>query len=457
LDYFEPTFKKLIKRYPETTFSRAINMEEFDLVESWLNSVRFSHSGSPTTEKMYRVNFRKFLNFIQKTPNQIFEDYQRYEERKFKIIYAQYVKSLIGELQKKGYAPATVTATVDVIKSFFKHTDLPLGYTPSGSTLVQFHNKDISRTEVLEILKIASPRDRAFFTIVAQSGLRPSTVASLNLRDIEGILTENTPVPCLIRVRQENTKGKFCDYFSFVGKESVVNLKNYLKTREKELTLDDYAFTKFGHEDEPLSPGVESHIFKKLVKKLREKNILDFKTVKKNIVVKDKKDKTLRNYISRSELRLYNLRKFFRKCAGQAGADFTNFWMGHLSVCGVDLHYFSRDKELHRQKYRELAMPFLRLQNQTPTESEKAIRELQRQLAQKDVEIDELKAKVAELSPEKVENIALTVFQKSWQNLVMKTLGTSAEEFKKQIKKGKEEADKTQSYDEMTKPEAKAD
>jgi integrase len=457
LDFFEPVFKKLIRRHPENTIQDGITMEEFDLVESWLTSVRFSHSGSPTTEKMYRVNFRKFLNFIQKTPQQIFEDYQSYDERRFKIIYAQYVKSLIGELQKRGYAPGTVTATVDVIKSFFKHTDLPLGYIPSGSTLVQFHNKDISRTEILEILKIASPRDRAFFTLIAQSGLRPSTVASLKLRDIEGILTENTPVPCLITVRQENTKGKYCEYFSFVGKESIVNLKNYLKTREKDLTLDDYAFIKFGHEDEPLSPGVESHIFKKLVKKLREKNILDFKTVTKSIAVKDKKDRTLRNYISRSELRLYNLRKFFRKYAGQAGADFTNFWMGHLSVCGVDLHYFSRDKELHRQKYRELAMPFLRLQTETPTESQKAIEELQRQLAQKDEAIEELKAKVAEFSPEKIETIATTIFQKSWQDLVMKTLGTSAEEFKKQIKKEKEKAERPQSSEETTKPKVKAD
>jgi hypothetical protein len=55
----------------------------------------------------------------------------------------------------------------------------------------------------MEILKIASPRDRAFFTIIAQSGLRPSTVASLKLKDIEGILTGDTPVPCLIRVRQK--------------------------------------------------------------------------------------------------------------------------------------------------------------------------------------------------------------------------------------------------------------
>lgn len=183
-------------------------MEDFDLVESWLNSVRFSHSGSPTKEKMYRSSYRKFLNFVKKTPQQIFQNYQRYEERKFKIIYAQYVKSLIGELQKKGYAPGTVTATVDVIKSFFKHTDLPLGYVPSGSTSVQFHNKDITRTEILEIIKIASPRDRAFFTMIAKSGLRPSTLASLKLKDVEGILTNNTPIPCLINVRQENTKGK---------------------------------------------------------------------------------------------------------------------------------------------------------------------------------------------------------------------------------------------------------
>ena len=78
---------------------------------------------------------------------------------------------------------------------------------------------------------------------------------------------------------------------------------------------------------------------------------------------------------------------------------------------------------------------------------DKEILELKHQLAEKDLEIAELNTKIAEVTPEKVESIATTIFQKSWQDLVAKTIGTSPEEFKKQIdkEKGKPNMDKVKS------------
>jgi predicted transcriptional regulator len=53
--------------------------------------------------------------------------------------------------------------------------------------------------------------------------------------------------------------------------------------------------------------------------------------------------------------------------------------MGHTSSLGVDLHYFSRDVEHHRKQYAEKAMPFLRLETATPSETEKQIEELHKE------------------------------------------------------------------------------
>ena len=60
--------------------------------------------------------------------------------------------------------------------------------------------------------------------------------------------------------------------------------------------------------------------------------------------------------ITRSEIHLYCLHKWFRKGAGLVGQDFANFWIGHTSALGVDLHYVSRDVEHHREIYPEKAM-----------------------------------------------------------------------------------------------------
>jgi len=304
--------------------------------------------------------------------------------------------ALIRELQALKYAPSSVNSVINVVRSFFKYNDLPLGFIPSGSNLIEFHNRDIEKNEILEVLKLSNVRDRAFFCILTQSGLRPSTIANLKIKDIEKILEQDTPIPCEITVRKENTKGKYSEYFSFIGEESVSYLKDYLKIKSKVLTDEDYLFTKFGkeYEEKPLNPGILTHIFERIVKRLRDREVLSFKTSTKQMNVETKTHKPLRNHISRSDIRLYNLRKYFRKHAGQAGPDYVNYWMGHTSILGVDLHYFSKDVELHRKIYREKAMPHLRLETATASESEMAISELMTRLTQKDSEIKELRDKM---------------------------------------------------------------
>ena len=372
-------------------------MIKLDVVETWLSAVGYSHSNSKQTSTMYKSNLQKFLDFIEETPEQILEEYENSTDRRFKRKYAQCVKALISSMQRHGYSPSTVNAVVNTIRSFFKYSDLPLGFIPTGSNLIEFHNKDIAREEILEILKVANVRDRAFFCMMAQSGLRPSTIANLKIKDVERILDENTPTPCGITVRQENTKGKFQGYFSFVGKESVEHAKDYLKTRPSKLTANDYLFTKLGHNDKPISPSVMTHIFRRIVLKLRKKGLIEFETSTKEMQVETRDHKPLRSSVSRQEIRLYNLRKFFRKYAGMSGADYTNFWMGHTSALGVDLHYFSRDVEHHRQVYCEKAMPHLRLETATPSETDKIVakqtevtEELQRELHEAQQRIQQL-------------------------------------------------------------------
>jgi len=374
-------------------------MDKFNVVDHWLNAVGYSHSNSRQTRDVYRVSLQKFMDFIQKTPEQVLAEYETSEDRNFKRLYAQCMLSLLSEMQRKGYAPASISATLNAVRSFFKYNDLPLGFVPSGSNLIEFHNRDIMKEEIVEILNVANVRDRAFFCVLAQSGLRPSTVANLRIGDVEGILEENTLVPCKITVRQENTKGKFQEYFSFMGDEAVSYLKGYLKTRSKTLTADDYVFTMCGEtrEEAPVNPGVLTHIFRRILERLKNHGVLDFKVKRKKMAVETSDHRPLRSHISRGELRLYSLRKFFRKYAAQAGPDYVNFWMGHTSSLGVDLHYFSRDVELHRNQYAEKAMPFLRLETPTPSESEKQIEELRAQVSKDAVRIAEFEKSLKEL------------------------------------------------------------
>jgi hypothetical protein len=103
-----------------------------------------------------------------------------------------------------------------------------------------------------------------------------------------------------------------------------------------------------------------SSLFRKAVRILKEKGEMDYD--------QKKRDRP-------AEIRLYSLRKFFRKNANQAGFENVEFWMGHTGP-GVDAHYRPKDPDFYRKIYAEKAMPFLRLESSTPTENEKEIEEL---------------------------------------------------------------------------------
>jgi len=68
--------------------------------------------------------------------------------------------------------------------------------------------------------------------------------------------------------------------------------------------------------------------------------------------------------------------------------------MGHTVTEGVDEHYRPKDVEFHRQLYAEKAMPYLRLEAATPSETEQTIMELRKQLTERDREVADLRQEI---------------------------------------------------------------
>lgn len=330
-------------------------MATLDLIKIWLDSVGMSHSDSKYTRFAYRKYMEEFCKYAETTPQQIYEEYQAGNERLFRQKYGMILKAWQGELSKT-YTLSTAANYVIAVESFFKYTDLPLGFIPKARRDVVYHNRDIMKEEIQAIIQAARPRERAFFAFMAQSGLRPETISKLQFKDLE---LDSGKAPCLVKVGKEKTKGKFGAYFSFVGEDALAYLKQYLATRSKEsLTPDSYVFTD-ARGDGKSSIGVSqpSHVFQTLARKLKASGKLQYE---------------VRDGGKPSELRMYTLRKYFRNQTVM-GSDTVNFMMGHR-IGGSDDHYFSRENiENKRKLYAEKAMPFLRLESATPTEMEKTI------------------------------------------------------------------------------------
>jgi len=81
---------------------------------------------------------------------------------------------------------------------------------------------------------------------------------------------------------------------------------------------------------------------------------------------------------AKQPLRLYCLRKYFKKMATPAGEEFVKFWMGH--TLGVEHHYISRDPEFHRKIYEEKAMPNLQVYEPSPIDLTSLLREQAKQI-----------------------------------------------------------------------------
>lgn len=360
-------------------------MEKFDLIQSWIDNVAYSHSKSESTEYQYRYYLNLFCDFIGKTPQQILDDYEGMRDRDFRRKYARYVRALVSKLLKEGYAPHSIRNQVSAIQSFFKYNDLPLGHVPIGRNKIIYHNRDITKEEIQQILQVSRVRDQAFFCMMVQSGLRPDTLCSLRLKHVETLEIIKATKPCIkIEVPEEIAKGEFGAYFTFMGEESAKYLRAYLATRPN-IGPEDYLFTSHGT-DKRASPKSMSTIFVRTIEKLKEKGIMDFQQKQEG------KPRTVR---------LYNLRKYFRKEAGKAGIEYVNFWMGHKTdyqaphIPSSDVHYFSReDVEFQRQLYAKKAMPFLRLETATPSETEQTIMELRKLVESRDHEIEELTQKL---------------------------------------------------------------
>lgn len=349
-------------------------MNNAGLTQIWLKSVGYSHSSSARTEQNYNRVLPVYCEFIGQSPEQIVADYEEAEnnhvsDRVIMRRHSQKLQLWIMKMEKEQKVPSTIRTNVAIVLSFYKYNDLPLGKVPMPKLVITYHNRDIVREEINKILALSPLRERAVMAIIAQSGLRPCTVVKLKVRAVENILESETPIPCKINVSKEIEKGKLGDgHPTFIAEDAVKYLKQYLATR-KNLTPDSLLFVTYQTPEKPLIEKNLSRVFREKARILCKSGSVIYE---------------IRPLGKPSELRLYNLRKYFRKFANQMGFEHVNYLMNHKTE-GSDGHYVPKDVEFYRELYKTKALPFLRLEQPTPTESAQVM-EAMKQLHTKEIE-----------------------------------------------------------------------
>jgi integrase len=381
------------------------NLEVMPCIEFWLKKAAHSKN----TRISYLSSFSRFLEATQLDPEAIQTEWQqvKYDYRKKEQFLDRYSdlieKFYYGELED--LAPKSKATILAAVLSFFQHSKIPLQVDVTTESFVINHNRAITREEVKRILEHANLRDRCFFLMMLESGLRPDTLTKLRFMHISEDF-EKATIPMMIKLETTMVKDRVGARFSFIGEDGYRALKEYLSPRLP-LKPQDVIFLAVHtkqQKDASLSPALFSVQFGEIIKKLKLSPMQEGRR--------------------RRQLTLYTLRKWFRNNIKVSDPAYREFWMTHS--LGVDEHYFDHAHhwdswmedpvvaQKHRDEYAK-AYSSVRIY-----ESEENV-EVMDLLKKKDVEIRELKERLDSLQPfiTSVENLkkdqdALRQFVGSW-------------------------------------------
>lgn len=308
----------------------------FETLELWVRK----SCESRTTERSYRARLNQFLGEVKTNPDEIVAEWKkvRYdwkERQKFIDKWNEKIENYYCLLE---LAPASRVSYVTPIISFFHRYKIPVEIEYDKHVFIKYHNRDIKKEEIKAILEHSGLRDKTFFLIMAESGQRPNTLVQLRYKHIKEDF-EAERIPMKIDLPPQILKDRVGKRVTFIGEDAFNSLKEYLSTR---IPLDDneviFQPEKPFAKSECLSPESFGNKFSRVALKLKLTKI-------------EEKGKP-------KPLRLYCLRKYFRKYCRPEDISYREFWMAHS--LGTDEHYISRDVEDQREMYRE-AYPRLRI------------------------------------------------------------------------------------------------
>jgi integrase len=91
---------------------------------------------------------------------------------------AGYPQSLENVAEPK-YAPFTMKNHLVAVRSFLGYWKIPLDVELPKHPYVLYHNRDLTKEQLRQILNRGSQRDRTIWLVMAESGLRAGTTIAV--------------------------------------------------------------------------------------------------------------------------------------------------------------------------------------------------------------------------------------------------------------------------------------
>jgi len=298
-------------------------MEEFESVKRWLSAVHADHTGSSETRECYLRWFKRFCDWLGKTPDQLIEERKaqvKSEDMTVKREAEETLRSFCNYLeQKEGSSRSTVLAYHSAVKSFYKYNYLPLQlrtpkkHAPRG---VKPHTQE----EIKALYNVSGVRDRAIVLCLAECGMSREDFVTLKYSDVKDDYEKENETIHLKVVRTKEQIG----YDTFLGINATKALRTYIEMRKRkggQFNEDTVLFPSHKTKEEMLPNGLNW-----ILRRLGEKAGIDSSP--------------------------HRFRKFFESNLGtRVPSLLVRYWVGHS--LGVESSYFVPSVEDQRKAYLE--------------------------------------------------------------------------------------------------------
>jgi len=325
------------------------------LLTYWFESI----DAKSTTERVYSISIRKYIEFHGMSLSELKEEAHN-EEKQGLLGYERQIRYRLMNFRAslKGKAPNTIHGYMTAIRSFYDSQLIWYPKPKKQKTIpILKENKylGIDKSEIKRILKYANVRDKALTLFIISSGTAAKELVELTKEDFINGLDRDTGI-CMFHMRRDKTGG---DYHTYCTPEASAAIQEYLNTRNDDLPWLFVSRIKKINEIVKMTPNAIGGIYRRLAIKTGHEGEFGFF----------------------NKIRAHNFRKFFKTTMSEEGCQrwAAEWMMGHKEE--LDSRYSNPDGKKMRDTY---YIPYVNaLQIDTadviiaPQEDLDALRELQ--------------------------------------------------------------------------------
>jgi hypothetical protein len=219
----------------------------------------------------------------------------------------------------------------------------------------------IERNLIIKITRRVPIREKAFFTIMRQTGLKPKTITRLKIKNLE----PSTTIPRRIDIKQGTTRKPP----HFIGEEANKYITQYLATR-KNPTPERLLFSTQNNPNKEISTKNVSRAFRIALEEIEKEKKDRYQPISANIEQSRKRKFTL-----------FSLTEFYRENAKHYKTELEN--------------NPNENDEYYRKLYKEKAMPFLEIESPMKIVINPTKKRYQREILKRDSRIREMEQTIA--------------------------------------------------------------